>query len=97
MTQEKRSIGFSTPSKELQDSFDELQIELSKQKSNWESFIEMYDKISKIFANKKDKLDEHETLLDFIVMGNLHLTKIGMELIEIHNRLAKVEKLVKTK
>lgn len=94
MAQQKQPIGFRTPSKDLNDAFSKIQDNLSKQKADWQAINQ--ELIDALFTGKTtlgdDKLNSNAVM---IILTFIHVAKLGIEMTEIHERLAKLEKAVK--
>ena len=93
MAQQKQPIGFRTSSKDLNDAFSKIQDSLSKKKADWQSInqdlSEALDTARRTLGNKMNA-NAAIAVLTFI-----HVAKLGVEITEIHERLAKLEKAVK--
>ena len=89
--QQKGSIGFSTSSKALEDAFNKIQGELSEKKANWEMLEQHSDTIGKI--RDKDARFQFDIFTTGVILGAI--AKLGIEITEVHERLAKVEKAIK--
>ncbi len=99
MSQAKKA-GFQTSSTALQDAFEVVKTELSKKRANWEAISDAIAKavspaISSINLDDPDSIDANKTQALFMVFVMGGITQIGIELNETHERLAKVEKMVK--
>lgn len=100
MSVNKPSVGFTTPAKQIEDLFAGIQNELAKTKTDWQNlfkqFKQLYDEDrKKILAAPRL---EGETLSATELIGLSHLfdavvlTRLGIEVTEVHERLAKCEK-----
>ena len=94
MTQEKESIGFSTPSKKLNDALSKILENLSKQKADWQSVSQ---ELTAALITAEKTLGENRVNPNAVIaiMTIIHIAKLGIEVAEIHERLAKLEKAVK--
>jgi len=105
MEEEKESIGFPTPAKELEASISKILRELTKAKVDWLALgkdteirlSEIKDNIHKLLASKKHSRD---ALVFFALTERLEslislIAKLGQQTVEIHERLASVEQEIK--
>jgi hypothetical protein len=95
----KKNVGFSTPSGGIQDSFDQVVKQISKQKTDWNALKNIFTESAAqaiklaIESNSKGKPPHSDgIILTSIIMANSFVTKLGAEVTEVHERLAKVEK-----
>ena len=86
---EEGSIGLPTPSKNIQDALTKIQKELSKNKTDWEINRNIFESLLK--ERKAEPLIDTTSLL---IITNHGISKLGVELTETHERLAKVEKAI---
>jgi hypothetical protein len=100
MSLNKPSVGFTTPAKQIEDLFAEAQNELAKTKTDWQNLFKQFDKL---YDEERKRIvetprPEGETLSDAELTGLSHLfnavvlTRLGIELAEVHERLVKCEK-----
>ena len=102
MTEEKESIGFRTPAKEMQDEFAKLQVELSKKSVDWKSTKDTFDSTAIRYSEMLTKAPESDlpvpehlhTIYAGLMLGGL-ISRLGMELTETHERLAACEKIAR--
>jgi hypothetical protein len=100
MAKDKPSFGFTTSAKQIEDAFTKAQKELEKTRTDWNAlrkhFIPLYkldhDLIMK--AAESRKITDIELVSLSHLFSTLLLTKLGVELAEVHTRLVKVEKRV---
>ena len=98
--QDKIKLGFGTPSGEIQDKFDKLQTILGGEKTHWEEVVALakseHERHSEDLRKNAKKLNETQRLLKDSVLNHWHvilgIACLGVELTEIHSRLAKCEK-----
>ena len=97
MEKQKPSLGFRTPSKEIQEAFDQIQSDLSKKTIDWQTLQDTFTSLSAVLKadmdNKRPNANQALTLL--IAMAISGIARLGLELTETHGRLSKVEKAVK--
>jgi len=103
--EDKESIGFPTPAKQLEASISKTQRELAKAKMDWltlgkdaeTKLSEIKDNIHKLLASKKHPQD---ALIFFALTERLEslvsfVAKLGQQVVEAHERLANVEREIK--
>jgi hypothetical protein len=98
----ERHFGFSTPNKDIQDAFANLQKELSSKKANWEAQRSMWASFeSKLEAavNSVTKVQD-DKLTDVMVLGLLTMLgtqtcQLGIEITETRTGQASLEKSIK--
>jgi len=102
MTKEKESIGFRTRAKEIQDTFAKVQAELSKTKADWAgmraSFAPLAQRMGEVLTKAAEsgvEMPAHfHVTYEGLFLSSL-ISKLGMELIETHERLAACEKAIR--
>lgn len=101
MRNNKPDIGFTTPAKEIQEALAKVQKELAKNRTDWESMNKIFVPMQTEFGQHLDKSiksTEGISSADFTVLMQLislcALSKLGAEVTEIHQRLAKVERRI---
>jgi hypothetical protein len=98
MAQEKGSIGFQTPSREIVDAFAVVHTELSKKKTDWESVGINLRKAGTSISNSLESDQTNPPLIKTMIMllmaSNSMLVQIGLDLTETHTRLAQCEKAI---
>ena len=99
MAEDKRGIGFNTSAKSIQEAYTEIQKELAKTKTNWETMSGMF---AHLIPNAQREMDESiasgsepDANLFINAVNGFMIAKLGIELMETHLRLAEVEKCVK--
>jgi hypothetical protein len=98
---EKGSIGFSSPNKDIQDAFANLQQELSAKKANWESLRIQWTTLESLLTiatnnlTKSGSINPDLGITLLIAMSAKQTSQLGIELTETHNRLGAVEKSLK--
>lgn len=100
MSAEKRRIGFNTSGTDAEDTFNKIKEELSKEKADWQ-FIgsilnNMTQSVSQETLKDNSNTDMNSVILLFVLSCNVLVTGVGIELKEIHEKLARIEKDIKT-
>lgn len=96
MVEEKQSVGFRTPAKEMQDTFAAVQAELSATKADWAKLQGIFTHQAATFLEKIDKFPDRKWMLIMMysqLLGRL-VSRLGVEMTETHERLAKCEKAI---
>ena len=101
---EKRGIGFRTSSKQEEEAFAALQAELAKTKTNWETVFSKATAMAQQTATLTDELIKGDPefagsplFVQLHTLTEVRLTmslvgKLGSELINLHERVARLEK-----
>ncbi len=102
---ERSSIGFQTPSKQIEDAFGKMSAELDKKKTDWQAIKDNCELAIKIAKEATDAINTpplsvNEVLLyrGIFVSQLVGLTtlssvaSIGIQLSETHKRLSRLEK-----
>jgi len=85
---DKPPAGYPTPSKQLQDAFTKTQADLSNTKVKWTNVHSTYADILRV--TRSDSPDFN------VILTVTMLAKLGKEVTEVHERLAKLERTVAT-
>jgi len=97
MAEKKEPMGFATPARELEYALVQILGELSGKKANWESLRNSMLHLMKKTAdniNTGNTSSEQYTLLSTTAIAAM-VARLGIELAESHERLAKVEKAIR--
>jgi len=102
MAEEKESMGFRTPAKDIQDTLVKVQAALSKAKADWASTKDVVDleadKFYRIISEDLDSGEDVEpsmmVLFVALYLGSA-ICQLGVELTETHERLADCEKAIR--
>ena len=101
MAEKKGSIGYRTPAKELEERFEGINKILTQKKTNWTELYKItkvvFDEATDIYERAKNSKEDEQIILAlasyrlfFLAMGMI--SRVGKELTETHERLAKCEK-----
>ena len=101
MAEKKRSIGFVTPTKEIQDTFASVQAELSETRVNWANLRHLFNTRSyKLMEGISEDMESNKPVginrlidAEVCVLSSL-ISRLGMEVVETHERLAKCQKAI---
>ncbi len=102
MNEEKETIGYGTPAKRIQESFSKVRKKLEVQEGGWRELREFADseheKVMKNFQPKlqspipsADLFNIETRLLEYWYMMSF-IADLGLGVLSVHKRLAKVEK-----
>jgi hypothetical protein len=102
MGSSKPNIGFKTPARDIQDAFAEVQKELAKTKVDWQNVHRLsYRLTGEYISDVKSRLNSGKIVpwsKIAVVMQSLttiEISKLGIELTQVHERLAKCEKAIR--
>ena len=93
----KKSAGFDTPAKDLQDAMDDLQRQLSAKKADWKlqqsAWQEMHTAFGKAATTGANTTNA--VIAVIMCMSATQNCRLAIELTETHERLAAVEKAIR--
>ena len=104
MNEKKRGMGFQTPAQEMQESLEEIQGLLEKEKADWIKIRRStMARIAETGAKLEKKMAEKANPMSVMFGGNILcylsvvmiVAKLGEDLATTHKRLADVEKSIK--
>ena len=100
MVEKKREIGFQTSAKIMYDALVELRGELGKTKERWRSLATAAGRQSDLLIKKSDELKKPTAMAfaaetSFLWWIVQLIAILGEEVVDVHDRLADVEKAVK--
>jgi hypothetical protein len=91
---EKGSIGFPTPSKEILDTSAKLLDTLKQKRENWERMRSDISNLAKPLVEKNEPTVE-DTIILWVYLANMAINKIGIQLTETQETIVSLEKNIK--
>lgn len=97
MAAQKEPLGFRTPAKRLEQAFEEIQRQLCKTRADWvfiaRGMADAYEIVQK--STEREMTSPNRVMLTVSLSLAMMVAKLGVELTETHDRLAKVERGIK--